>query len=348
MTREPRSDLLNRIGRFITAAAAIGTFAIALAMHTKAQDAGTSERGILTPGSKIVFSGDRDGREAFDELYMMNGDETGERRLTPTTDSCHSIHARFSPDRQRIAFTCFTDSPPFSEIYLIGADGTGMIQLTNLTPAGLGAAYPSWSPDGKRIAFVTPLNPNLYVVEVADGSVMQLTHNGARRPDWSPDGRKLTFNRNTTQFSRTTTQVYVADVADPDGSAIQLTSASFDNPTAANQNPRWSPDGQKITFESTRDGNREIYVMNADGTNPVRLTNYSDTDGFPSFSPDGRWIVFARQLCTIPDHEPPNGADLFAVAVDGSQLLQLTNKACPDGSFSAFATWAHGNPRSFE
>jgi Tol biopolymer transport system component len=56
------------------------------------------------------------------------------------------------------------------------------------------------------------------------------------------------------------------------------------------------------------------------------LINYSDTDGFPSFSPDGRWIVFTRQLCTIPDHEPPNGADLFAVAVDGSELLQLTNQ----------------------
>ena len=67
---------------------------------------------------------------------------------------------------------------------------------------------------------------------------------------------------------------------------------------AADQQPRldaypvFSPDGQKIAFTSTRDGNSEIYVMNADGTNQTRLTNNTAFDAWPSFSPDSQKIIF--------------------------------------------------------
>ena len=57
--------------------------------------------------------------------------------------------------------------------------------------------------------------------------------------------------------------------------------------------PSWSPDGGSIVFVSDRDGNFEIYVMNADGSNQRRLTNNPAEDIAPSWSPDGRYIAFA-------------------------------------------------------
>jgi len=169
--------------------------------------------------------------------------------------------------------------------------------------------------------------------------VTRLTSLEANRPDWSPDGRKLVFNRGP----QPTAQIYVADINDPDV-AVQLTF-----PGGANRNPRWSPDGSKITFESTRDGNPEIYVMNADGSAQLRLTYFlgppaPGIDSTPSFSPDGNWVVFHRQLFIIPGQRSPNGSDLFVVPVDRSlEAVRLTTKA-PD-SFSSFASWAPGPDR---
>src|SRR5215472_995924 len=319
-------------------------------MPAAAQHAALPAAGILGSDSKIAFTGDRAGRENFDEISVMNADGTGERIVTPTKDaSCNAINPRWSPNGHRIAFHCFTLVPLFSEIYLIEADGTRMTQLTNMTPAGLGAAFASWSPKGNKIAFNNPtpnplmpnIIPNIYVVNVDDLAVTQLTFGGANRADWSPDGRKLVFNRGP----QLTAQIYVADIDDPDG-AVQLTF-----PGGANRNPRWSPDGSKITFESTRDGDAEIYVMNADGSAQLRLTQFPGLDAVPSFSPDGHWIVFHHQLRTDLGM-PPNGSDFFAVRADGSgQIVRLTTRADdPDKppSFSSFASWAPGALRPAE
>jgi Tol biopolymer transport system component len=59
-----------------------------------------------------------------------------------------------------------------------------------------------------------------------------------------------------------------------------------------NAEPAWSPDGRKIAFRSTRNGNRDIYVMNADGSGKRNLTRNAASDSRPSWSPDGRKIAF--------------------------------------------------------
>src|SRR5262249_48635865 len=156
------------------------------------QDAALPAAGILGPGSKIAFAGDREGRAKFNEIYVMSADGSGEPTLvTPPGHACHANNPRWSPNGHRIAFHCFNLATPFSEIYLIDADGTGMTQLTNMTPVGLGAAFASWSPNGKKIAFNNPMNPlmpnilpNIYVVNADGGVVTQLTSLGASRPDW--------------------------------------------------------------------------------------------------------------------------------------------------------------------
>ncbi|MBM3239583.1 hypothetical protein FJZ31_25125, partial [Candidatus Poribacteria bacterium] len=81
--------------------------------------------------------------------------------------------------------------------------------------------------------------------------------------------------------------------------------------------PSWSPDGKKIAFASYRDGNGEIYVMNADGTNPIRLTNHPTTDWNPCWSPDGTKIAFASMR--------DGDYQIYVMNADGTNIVKLTN-----------------------
>ena len=97
--------------------------------------------------------------------------------------------------------------------------------------------------------------------------------------------------------------------------------------------PSFSPDGSKIAFFSDRDGDYEIYVMNADGSNQTRLTNNPAVDAKASFSPDGSKIAFnssrdgsARPSRSSPEN--PSGVTNFEIYVmdaDGSNQTRLTN-----------------------
>jgi len=81
-------------------------------------------------------------------------------------------------------------------------------------------------------------------------------------------------------------QLYAAERAN----LAQLAKITTDTSSATE--PAFSPDGSRIAFVSTRDGNAEIYVMDPDGTNATRLTNDAQADGRPAFTPDGQAVVF--------------------------------------------------------
>jgi dipeptidyl aminopeptidase/acylaminoacyl peptidase len=128
-------------------------------------------------GSRIAFSADREGQSSPDEIYLMNAAGTGERRVTPTSDSCgNSLAPRWSPTGHQIVFHCFTP-PHNSGIFIINPDGTG---LRRVTPPGLAAAFASWSPDGRRIAFGNPDSSQVYVVNVDGSRLRQLTTRAPR------------------------------------------------------------------------------------------------------------------------------------------------------------------------
>ena len=114
------------------------------------------------------------------------------------------------------------------------------------------------------------------------------------------------------------------------------------NNSGSNSSPAWSPDGQRLAFVSSRGGNNEIYVMNADGSSPVTLTNNSTYISSPAWSPDGKRIAFE----SIRD----GNSGIYIVNADGSGLVNLINPSCsghspawsPNGQRIAFACQRSG------
>ena len=107
--------------------------------------------------------------------------------------------------------------------------------------------------------------------------------------------------------------------------------------------PAWSPDGTQIAFESNRDGDYEIYVMAADGSQPTRLTRNSARDRSPAWSPDGTQIAF--------ESDRDGNGEIYVMAADGSQPTRLTRNSAsdglpawsPDGTQIAFHSYRDGN-----
>jgi uncharacterized protein YjdB len=127
-------------------------------------------------------------------------------------------------------------------------------------------------------------------------------------------------------------QLYAVDRSN----LAQLTKLTPDTTSASD--PAFSPDGSRIAFVSQRDGNAEIYVMNADGTGSTRITNDPQADGRPSFTPDGQALVFHSARTA-------GKQQIWVVNVDGTALTQLTRDSVnssptvsPDGQTIAYVS----------
>ena len=143
------------------------------------------------------------------------------------------------------------------EIYVMDADGGNQQNLTN-NPSD--DRYPSWSPDGKRIAFVSDRDGHvmdgrrtdeIYVMDANGGNPQNLTNdpNDEWSPSWSPDGKRIAFASDREEPLRYF-DIYVMDA---DGQNQQR----LTNDPRDDRDPSWSPDGERIIFSARRDGHFE-------------------------------------------------------------------------------------------
>lgn len=270
---------------------------------TPVPGAGTQPIVFVKPGSSPgsgndLFLTNTDGANIVN-LTNMGGDDT-----RPT----------WSPDGSRIAYTCLRQpdgsfAPP-QRLCVRNADGTGFSVFSTTLAEDFG---PAWSRDGSQIAFTT-FNPGFQssiatIFSDGSGRGSIAIFPGAANPDWSADGWSLVFELGNSIWAYN--RIF--------GNSARLTNLTGDT------RPRYSPDGSRIVFQSGRDGQSEIYVMNADGTGQTRLTNNPASDTAPAWSPDGSKILFT----TLRDD--PNKPALYLMNADGGNPTKVT-----DGSDGAW------------
>jgi dipeptidyl aminopeptidase/acylaminoacyl peptidase len=203
------------------------------------------------------------------------------------------------------------------ELYTFNPDGS---ELTNITNSGgtLSARFPSWSADGRKIAFAsdTPSEgfwEDIFVINDDGTGLTNLTNTPEEfeyEPAWSPDGSKIAFVKE--EFGS-----FKIFVMDADGTGVtDVTRVNY----FWNVNPAWSPDGTRIAFDTQREQDNfanAIWVMNADGSNQTDVTHNSDYNGYlePDWSPDSSRIVFgASSSPAMP---------LQTISPDGTGLAQV-------------------------
>ena len=274
------------------------------------------------------------------DIFIMNADGTGQTALTSHPDADSAPHA--SPDGTRIVFSSTRDGN--SEIYVMNTDGTGQTRLTNNAAID---ARSQFSPDGGRIVFESTRDGNneIYYMNADGSDPRRVTNNAANdfTPSFSPDGCRIAFA--STRDGND--EVYVTGI---DGLGLMP-------PNGCSGNRQWSvlaakcradrlrsrntdsyakscstPTADRIAFATDRDSNREVYVMNPDGTCQTRRTNATGIDSLPDISPDGERIVFASAR--------DGNNEIYIMNADGSGQTNLTNNPAPDGipSFSPDGT----------
>ncbi len=225
----------------------------------------------------------------------------------------------------KIVFTCYIKQ--IDQICIMNADGSGRKQLTDFSATTF---YASLSPDGARVYFVSKQTGAFEIYSMdTDGKDRNRLTNGIGSlyaPELSPDGQWIIFTKN--------------------GDGLWLMRPDGKNPHRLTDrddiDPTWSPDGSMISFASSRAGNRQLFIMNADGSNIQQLTDLNNMGGRSTWSPDGKWIAFYRG--------PQGDHNIYVVNVETKEVTRLTNGGdnlgpswSPDGNWITFTSFRDGN-----
>jgi Tol biopolymer transport system component len=216
------------------------------------------------------------------------------------------------------------------------ADRTYIMLATVVALSSVQTADAAFPGSNGLIAFASDRDGNfeIYVMNPDGTNQANITNNFAddTHPSWAPDGSRIAFSSNRDGNS----EIYVVNA---DGSNL---SRITDRTSATDISPVWSPDGLRIAFASfdccPAGANYDIWVMNADGTDQVNITNHPAEDIYPAWQPGGATIAFQTNR--------DGNAEIYSMSPDGTGLANLTNSSSfeeqpdwsPDGSMIAFAT----------
>ncbi len=263
--------------------------------------------------------------------------------LSPTETSVPTETPTLAPTPVgggQIAFASEADG--VTQIFVINSDGSDRRQITNLPE---GACQPNWSPDGKRLVFISPCNSNndyypgsaMYIINEDGSGLLPLPTlaGGDYDPNWSPDGKRIVF---TSLRNSGRPQLYILNLED--NSVAPLSDKyAFDFQAC------WSSDGEHVVFVSTRRQGQQLWVMKADGSEQRQFSqgpNLIFTR--PSWSPDGKMLIYTEYVVegSVPrvflSPYTPDEFDQFRL----SNMPMRDAVYSPDGYWIVFEGWAVG------
>ncbi len=257
--------------------------------------------------TKIFFVSARTGTK---EIWEMDYDGQNQHQITHLGSI--SISPRISPDGSRLAFASL-DRAGWS-IRMYSLELNRMVSFPGGTAGGSNQS-PAWSADGTKIAFSSSRSgdPEIWVADANGGNLQKAT--AFRGPDVSPTWNPRSNAQIAWVSGRTgEPQIYTMD---QDGANIQrMTDGGYAI------SPSWSPNGQFLTFSWNRKygpgapGGQDIYVMDIASKRWLQLTHEAGSNDFPCWAPDGRHIVFQREI--------GHSSQIWMMLADGTEQHQLT------------------------
>ena len=232
----------------------------------------------------ILFTSDRDGKT---NIYVMNDDGSGVRRLTDTPFRVGS--AKWSPDGRQIAFMMDLETDPKKwqqyDVFLMNADGT---KQRNLTEHPQQDGFPAFSPDGKYIVFdssrTTHATLGIFVMEIATRKVWKLTNDAfASSPNWSPDGQQIVYEFVRRGEGR---EIYImAHDGRRQQRLLRTPRHGVWGGILLNYDPRWSPDGKRVLYTDT-----ELVPGKGRVANAILIVN-KDTRHLKTLNIPNKWRI---------------------------------------------------------
>ena len=269
-------------------------------------------------------------------IYAIPSQGGEKSRLTEPPPGSYDFSLSVSPDGRRLAFCRRDPSDNGSNLWTLelrAANSPG--SLRRLTATDDPKSTPAWSADGEDIIYAGEpggrTDRGIFRVPASGGAPVQVDGIGenAVALAFAPKARRLIYGRSVTDWN-----IWRMPLA-ASGGAVGAPSKLFSS-TRSEESARYSPDGKRIALGSDRNGRSQIWVANADGSNPVALTNFTHgLAGTPRWSPDGKSIVF--------DARPEGLSDVYSISADGGAPKRLTEHRANDHNacYSADGRWVY-------